>query len=169
MVGELLAVISQYLGNLDRASFVQCLDKAKACALAAVLSLLICTNKGLSPLGARAKPLALHTGSMPSIPVSEVELLPPDTALIDARDETSYLAGHIPHARHLAASQCRPTLSSLPARRTAGWRTAANSHLACQMLIFCQCPHPHSYRLPLALFFYCKSISAPLPSCYPLL
>ncbi len=52
-----------------------------------------------------ASSLALRADGLPSISLSEVEALPEQTTLIDARDEASYLAGHIPRARHLAASQ----------------------------------------------------------------
>jgi len=50
-------------------------------------------------------PLVLQAGGMPSISVAEMESLPADVVLIDARDEASYLAGCIPHARNLAASE----------------------------------------------------------------
>jgi len=49
--------------------------------------------------------LVLAGGQLPQIEVGEVERLPDDTMLVDARDEASYLAGHIPGARHLPASE----------------------------------------------------------------
>ncbi|MFW7344845.1 MAG: sulfurtransferase [Pigmentiphaga sp.] len=49
--------------------------------------------------------LSLAGGHLPQIEVDEVERLPDGAVLVDARDEASYLAGHIPGARHLAASE----------------------------------------------------------------
>ncbi|MDO9216497.1 MAG: rhodanese-like domain-containing protein [Lacisediminimonas sp.] len=48
--------------------------------------------------------LTLSPGNMPTISVAEVECLDPDSLLIDARDEASYLAGCIPRAVNLPAS-----------------------------------------------------------------
>ena len=49
--------------------------------------------------------LNLLAGSMPQILVADVEALDPDTLLIDARDENSFLAGSIPRARNLPAAE----------------------------------------------------------------
>lgn len=57
--------------------------------------------------------LVLHPGNMRSISVTEVENLSADSILIDARDEASYLAGCIPGARNLAASEQWTPASSL--------------------------------------------------------
>ncbi|QIL73932.1 sulfurtransferase (plasmid) [Diaphorobacter sp. HDW4B] len=52
-----------------------------------------------------AQRLNLLSGSMPQILVADVETLSPDTLLIDARDENSFLAGSIPRARNLPAAE----------------------------------------------------------------
>ncbi|WP_420991711.1 sulfurtransferase [Cupriavidus sp. 30B13] len=53
--------------------------------------------------------LALAAGHMPSIEAAEVEHLGHAVALVDARDEAAYLAGHIGRARNLpAAAQWTP-------------------------------------------------------------
>jgi thiosulfate/3-mercaptopyruvate sulfurtransferase len=57
-----------------------------------------------TPRTPRSIPLKLSAGNMPTIEMSEVERLDPSTILIDARDEPSYLAGHIASARNLPAS-----------------------------------------------------------------
>jgi len=57
--------------------------------------------------------LVLHTGNMPSVSVSEIDNLSRDAVLLDARDETSYLSGHIPRAKHLAASEFWTPASNL--------------------------------------------------------
>lgn len=49
--------------------------------------------------------LVLSPGHMPSIPVAEVERLPADVLLVDARDENSFLAGSIPRAVNLPAAE----------------------------------------------------------------
>ncbi len=49
--------------------------------------------------------LVLSSGNMPSIAVEEVERLDDQVLLIDAREEASYLAGHIPRAINLPASE----------------------------------------------------------------
>lgn len=49
--------------------------------------------------------LTLRSGNLPSVSVDEVETLPESVVLIDARDESSYDAGHIARARHLPASE----------------------------------------------------------------
>ncbi len=46
----------------------------------------------------------LSPGNMPSISVTEMEVLDENSLLIDARDEASWLAGCIPRARNLPAS-----------------------------------------------------------------
>lgn len=57
-----------------------------------------------------SNPIRLSHGHMPTIEAQEVEHLDQSTILIDARDETSYLAGCIPGARNLPASdQWTPT------------------------------------------------------------
>lgn len=52
-----------------------------------------------------AEELVLQADSLPQIQVSEMEQLPESVVLIDARDESAYLAGHIPLARNLPASE----------------------------------------------------------------
>jgi thiosulfate/3-mercaptopyruvate sulfurtransferase len=54
---------------------------------------------------ATSENLKLKTGQLPEIHVSEVMTLLPDVILIDARDESSYLAGCIPRARNLPSSE----------------------------------------------------------------
>lgn len=49
-------------------------------------------------------PVRLSAGHMPTIEAEEVERLDENATLIDARDEASYLAGYIPRARNLPAS-----------------------------------------------------------------
>lgn len=51
-----------------------------------------------------SKPMCARAGHMPTIEAEEVERLDRDATLIDARDEASYLAGCIPHAKNLPAS-----------------------------------------------------------------
>lgn len=51
-----------------------------------------------------SSPLRLSSGNMPTIETLEVEGLDHSTILIDARDEASYLAGHIPPAQNSPAS-----------------------------------------------------------------
>lgn len=50
-------------------------------------------------------PLTLTGGHLSQIDVEEVERLSPEIVLVDAREEAFYQAGHIPGARHLAASE----------------------------------------------------------------
>lgn len=50
-------------------------------------------------------PLVLQPGGLPSISVQEVEVLPENTLLIDARDEASFLSGAIPGAINLPAAE----------------------------------------------------------------
>lgn len=52
---------------------------------------------------ARGAPLVLHPGQMPCIAVAQVEQLGTGSLLLDARDESAFLAGAIPGARHLPA------------------------------------------------------------------
>ncbi|MBN9427088.1 MAG: sulfurtransferase [Burkholderiales bacterium] len=60
-------------------------------------------------LQASGVPLVLQPGQLPSIDVQEVETLPEDALLIDARDEGSFQAGAIPRAINLpAADQWTP-------------------------------------------------------------
>jgi len=54
---------------------------------------------------ATSENLKLKTGQLPEIHVGEVMTLLPDVILIDARDESSYLAGCIPRARNLPSSE----------------------------------------------------------------
>jgi thiosulfate/3-mercaptopyruvate sulfurtransferase len=54
--------------------------------------------------GPASKPVPLSAGHMPTIEAEEVERLNGDVTLIDARDEASYLAGCIPRAQNLPAS-----------------------------------------------------------------
>lgn len=64
-----------------------------------------------------SKPVPLSAGHLPTIEAEEVERLDRHATLIDARDEASYLAGCIPYAQNLPASdQWTPTrkLRSLP-------------------------------------------------------
>jgi thiosulfate/3-mercaptopyruvate sulfurtransferase len=49
--------------------------------------------------------LRLTTGNMPSISVDEVECLGPSVVLLDARDESTYLAGCIPQALNLPSPE----------------------------------------------------------------
>lgn len=48
--------------------------------------------------------LALSAGKLPDVSVEQVETLPEHVLLIDARDESAFLAGAIPRAVHLPAS-----------------------------------------------------------------
>ncbi len=62
-----------------------------------------------------SKPLCASADHMPTIAADEVERLDRDATLIDARDEASYLAGCIPHAQNLPASdQWTPTRKLRP-------------------------------------------------------
>lgn len=62
-----------------------------------------------------SKPVHLSAGHMPTIEAEDVERLDGETTLIDARDEASYLAGCIPRARNLPASdQWTPTRKLRP-------------------------------------------------------
>lgn len=54
--------------------------------------------------GYKSDPLVLTPGSLQAASIEEVENLPDETVLIDARDETAYMAGCIPGAVNLAAS-----------------------------------------------------------------
>jgi len=56
--------------------------------------------------------IVLSAGHLPTIEVNEVSKLDANTMLIDARDEGSYLAGHIPRALNIpAANQWTPASS----------------------------------------------------------
>ena len=57
--------------------------------------------------------LVLAPGHLPSIEVEAVERLGPDTCLIDARDENSWLAGAIPRAANLPAAELWTPSSTL--------------------------------------------------------
>lgn len=64
-----------------------------------------------------SNPVRLSAGHMPTIEAQEVEHLDRSTTLIDARDEASYLAGCIPLARNLPASdQWTPARKLRPVR-----------------------------------------------------
>lgn len=54
---------------------------------------------------ASAADLILQPGQLPQITTVEMESLAPHVALIDAREESAYLAGHIPGANNLPASE----------------------------------------------------------------
>lgn len=82
--------------------------------------------------------LKLQKDSMPSIDVTEVEKLPDDTILIDARDEASYYAGRIPRARSLPASELwTPTsrLRTLDEIRELHKRAGVQSNLS--VVVYC--------------------------------
>lgn len=57
------------------------------------------------PPRASAANLDLQPGQLPQVLVSELESLPESVVLIDAREENAYLAGHIPGAKNLPASE----------------------------------------------------------------
>lgn len=52
-----------------------------------------------------AQLLVLKPGQLEQIHVADMERLPPDVIVLDARDEAAYLAGHIPCARSLPAAE----------------------------------------------------------------
>lgn len=65
----------------------------------------VAQGDSLSRLTPSGSPLTLTTDNMPSVTVSEVESLPDTTLVIDARDESSYLAGRIPRAVNSPAAE----------------------------------------------------------------
>ena len=87
---------------------------------------------------AEAQRLNLLAGSMPQILVADVEALNPDTLLIDARDENSFLAGSIPRARNLPAVEQWTPAGNL---RTSGEVEELFSALGvrdgCDVVVYC--------------------------------
>jgi thiosulfate/3-mercaptopyruvate sulfurtransferase len=85
-----------------------------------------------------AEPLKLSAGNMPTIEMADVDRLDQSTILIDARDESSFLAGHIPGARNLAASdQWNPTRKLRPAHVIADMYSRAGLAPGQPAVVYC--------------------------------
>lgn len=91
------------------------------------------------PRPARAsQPPRLSAGAMRQALVGEVEALGPQTILIDARDEASYLAGYIPGARNLpAADQWTPSRKLRTAREIAEIYAKAGITPDSDVVVYC--------------------------------
>ena len=87
---------------------------------------------------AEAQRLNLLAGSMPQILVADVEALDPDTLLIDARDENSFLAGSIPRARNLpAAEQWTPAGNLRTSGEVEELFSALGVRDGCDVVVYC--------------------------------
>ena len=87
---------------------------------------------------AEAQRLNLLAGGMPQILVADVEALNPDTLLIDARDENSFLAGSIPRARNLpAAEQWTPAGNLRTSGEVEELFSALGVRDGCDVVVYC--------------------------------
>jgi len=90
------------------------------------------------PRPSATNPIQLKPAHMPQITVEDVEQLGSSTILIDARDEPSFLAGHIPDAKHLpAADQWMPSKRLRPVREIVAAYANAGVGPESDVVVYC--------------------------------